>query len=726
MPDQDAMPLPVDIPPIPEQPAPMYEAEPVYAEEPDEPSPLIKYLDEGNIADELEDNTGTAQKIITLYDEATASMQPWLKKYKKALSLAKLQPTANGKEVEHKTFPFEGASLTMMPFILEAALDFNSRAAPEIAWSNKIAHAKVYGQNSPDKEDRAVRVSDYMNAQLCEEMPTWRSDQDKGLMILPIIGTTYKRSFFCYEDQSVDSSLLLADQVIFNHDYATFEEAPDRFRVETYTRNQVIGYIRGDQKWDLEEDALEEDVDNFEFIHAETWVDLDGDGLKEPYTATIFRDSEKIVCLYPRYDDDTVYMNDDGDIVKVVPVESLTQYRFIPDPEGGPMGLGWGILLGPMFETINTNVRQLIDSGTLAITSANSGLISKQMASGRGNAVKSGPIEIVMGQLTPVETNGTAPLRDSIVQLPFAGPNTVLFQLMEYLVSSARSMTNATVNAEAQPGEAASLYLARLQQALKVPNVIVMRVYDCCKQELQKIALLNYRHFDDEKYNKVLDLQASVSMEKDFDPNDFDVRMVADPSQGSDIERINRAQVIYEMAKDPQQPGQVLNYRKAVLDVLEAMKASNIEELAPEPDPNAKDPMQEMILAQQMAEMEMRKRDQDLRAQENQFKGLKLQLEQQRSAMQAAKEMSELGLAADKQEAEITRLYTQSLKDLVEMGMAYEQAVQSAAQIEEKFIDQSIPTALPGAGGAMAQGPGNESLPPVPMVEPGPAQGGLG
>jgi len=656
-------------------------------EEPDEPSPLIKYLDEGNIVDELSDNGGTAQKIISLYDEALASMQPWLKKYKKALSLAKLQPTANGKDIEHKTFPFEGASLTMMPFILEAALDFNSRAAPEIAWSNEIAHAKVYGENTKEKEDRAKRVADYTNAQLIDGIPSWRSDQDKGLMILPIIGTFYKRSFFCYEEQGLDSDLLLADQVIFNHAYATFEEAPDRFRVETYTRNQVIGYIRGSQKWDLSEDELEEDAEELEFIHAETWIDLDDDGLKEPYIATIYRDSEKIVCLYPRYDDDTVHMNDEGEIVKVVPVDSLTQYRFIPDPEGGPMGLGWGILLGPMFESINTNVRQLIDAGTLSITSANSGLISKQLTSARGNAVKSGPVEIVMGQLTPIETNGSGPLRDGIVQLPFAGPNTVLFQLMEYLVSSARSMTNATVNAEAQPGEAASLYLARLQQALKVPNAIVMRVYDCCKQELQKMALLNYRHFDDEKYNKVLDTQTTVSMEKDFNPDDFDIRMVADPSQGSDIERVQRAQVVFEMAKDPQQPGQVLNYRKAVIDVLKAMKTTGIEELAPEPDPNAKDPMQEMILAQQMAAMEMQKRDQDLRAQEIQFKGMKLQLEQQRSAMQAAREMSELGLSADKQEAEITRLYTQSLKDLVDMGMAYEQAVQSAAQIEDQFID---------------------------------------
>jgi len=175
---------------------------------------------------------------------------------------------------------------------------------------------------------------------LSELIPLWKANQDKALLILPNVGTFYKRSFFCYENQEVDSELLLADKVIFNQGYATFEEGPDGFRVEKYTKNEVIGYIRGEQQWDLAEDDLEDDNDEIEFIHAETWIDLDGDGLKEPYTATIYRESGKIVCLYPRYDDDTVYVNDDDKIIKVVPVVSVTQYRLLTDHEGGPQGLG--------------------------------------------------------------------------------------------------------------------------------------------------------------------------------------------------------------------------------------------------------------------------------------------------------------------------------------------------------------------------------------------------
>ena len=157
------------------------------------------------------------------------------------------------------------------------------------------------------------------------------------------------------------------------------------------------------------------------------------------------------------------------------------------------------------------------------------------------------------------------------------------------------------------------------------------------------------------------------------------IRMTADPSQGSDIERIQRAQVILEEAKA--QPQQVLNLRQAYLEWLEVMRTPNIEELAPEPDPDARDPMQDLMMAQQAAEMEMRKQDQALRSQEVELKRMKL-------AQEAAKEMTAMGLQADKQEAEITNLYSQALERLVNSGIASgREALEAAQNIENTFIE---------------------------------------
>jgi len=678
-------------------------------------SPLLDYLDQGNLVDELENqetgltNSGVTAKILELYQEADESMDKWRKKYKRALSLAKLQAMSGDVEINEKNTPFEGASLVMLPYILEAMLDFSSRAAGELVWADNIVKAKVYGEKTDEKEARADRVSKYSNYQISEMMPDWRTDQDKGLLILASPGTFYKCSYFDYDTQEVCSELCLADEIIFNHNYKSFDKAPDKFRKCEYTRNEVIGFIRGSQDWLIDESDLEEDENIFEFIKCYTWIDLDDDGLKEPYIATIWEEKNKIVCLYPYFDEDTITMSDDDEIIKIESLDCFTQYRFLPDPEGGAMGMGWGILLGSMFDSINTNMRQLLDAGTIANSSANSGLISQSLASGRGNATEAAPIELIIGQLTPVSNHGSGSLRDSIVQMPFSGASPVLFQLMEYLISSSRSMTNAAVNVEAQAGEAASLYLARLQQGLKIPNSIIMRVYDCAKKEFQKISKLNYKHYDDEKYNRVIDEDKSYSMEQDFNPEDCDIRMTADPTQGSDIERVQRAETVYQMAKDPQQPSQVINYRDSVLGVLEAMNVPNVDQLAPEPDPNQKDPMQELMIAQSMAEMEITQGNLDVRKQELSLKKMKM-------AMDSAKEQVQLGLMNDKQEAEIFSKYAAGLKSLSDAGMAV--SLDAIKQIEERFIGDNrggqIPQNNPSPTGNMDGQPSDTGLPPMP------------
>ena len=341
--------------------------------------------------------------------------------------------------------------------------------------------------------------------------------------------------------------------------------------------------------------------------------------------------------------------------------------------------MGWGILLGPMFEAINTNVRQLIDAGTVANTAANSGFYATGMVSGRGNAVQSGPVEAKLGQLTPLQTRGD--LRANLVQFPAAGPNTTLMALMQFMIESAQRMTTASTTIEANSNMAASLYLAQLQQALKTPNSIIMRVYDGLKREQQKIASINFKHFSDSKYNRVIDADEEASMEADYDPADCDIRLEADPSQGSDVERSARANAIWEEAKMDQSG--MLNKRQALLDWLKAMKTPNVEDLAPEQDPNAVDPTQQMILAQQAAEMEIKKQDQDLRRGE-------LEVKQKKAAMEAAREATKLGLMSDKQEAEITNLYTQSLERVVNMGLAADQqAIDVIKNIEDSFINNA-------------------------------------
>ena len=244
-----------------------------------------------------------------------------------------------------------------------------------------------------------------------------------------------------------------------------------------------------------------------------------------------------------------------------------------------------------------------------------------------------------------------------------------------------------------------------------------MRVYSAAKKELKKIGILDHKHFDDAKYNKVLDEQSQFSMEKDFDPADCDTVLVSDPSQGSDIERVQRAQAVLDKAET--QPQQVINYRLAVLEWLKAMKTPNIEELAPEPDPNAQDPQQQMMFAQMQMEAELKKKDQELRE-----SGQKLQ--EKKMVAEMAKTMADLGLKADEQEAKIAKLYAETGKALVEGGMATGSNALNVAQgIEDRFINhdegvnngrEEAQQSITAPVRPMAGEPSNTGLPRMPEV----------
>jgi len=644
---------------------------------------LLDFLEAGNIVDKIENPTQQAGELINIHDSAYISMKDWREKYERAMYLASLQP-----KEDLKTFPFEGASTTMLPFILEAMLDFHSRTVPELVYSKNIISARIYGKNTPEKEARAERMSTFLNHQISQSIKGWRKNQDKNTLSLACVGTSYKETFYDQDMQEVESKLHLGNEIVFDmKSYRNFEDAPERFIEETYTKNEVYGFIRGEQNWAFDEAILDKRDDkdpDLEFLKCFCWLDLDDDGLKEPYIVMIYKQDTKIVSCYPNYDDDDININDDGEIISVSRDETITQYQFLPDPEGGPMGLGWGILLGSMFVSINTTIQQLEDAGTLANLAGNSGLIDAQMQAptGRGNRQQAGPIEVRMGELTPITMGGKS-MRESISQFPYAGPNATMFQVMDYLITQVRGMTMAATNMDTNSQEAAVMYLARLQQGLKLPNSIIMRVYESASEEFQKIGRLNFKHFSDAKYNRVLDEDEAFSMRDDFNPEDCDIALTADPSQGSDMERIQRAEVIKEEAKIQTQP--IINSRQAYMNWLKALGVSQaeIQTLAPEPS-GEPDPMQQIMMANLQREASLANRDMALRE-------VKTDLDRHKITMEMVKAMYSAGPERDKLESEIMDNYASVFEKLSKIGMAGEDPAQTVKAMEQTLINHDAP-----------------------------------
>ena len=95
-------------------------------------------------------------------------------------------------------------------------------------------------------------------------------------------------------------------------------------------------------------------------------MDLDGDGYTEPYIVTVEENTRSVLRIVPRFGRDTIEMDEDEQVVAIEPDIYYTKYSFIPNPDGGFYDIGFGRLLGPINESANTIINQLVDAGSLS------------------------------------------------------------------------------------------------------------------------------------------------------------------------------------------------------------------------------------------------------------------------------------------------------------------------------------------------------------------------
>lgn len=609
------------------------------------PDDLREVMENPEISDEL------ASELITKIDDDRNSMDDYIRQYENAIELAKMEHKGD------KTFPFVKASKVMLPFLMEAAVEFNARATPEIVRSK--TPCKAYAHN----EDVAKRAATAINALCTRKIVNWRSDSDRLLLILPMVGTVFRKTWMDPSKRQIKSKLIWADELIFDHDVDVFTEARRHSHEYDMTKNEVVTEIRLGH-FDMEiSDILKNKEDTIEFIESHCWLDLDEDDFEEPYIATIHKETNKVVSIIARFDEEAVKVNEDGEVVEIDSLQVFSQTIFLPDPFGSCMGLGYGIILSDYYETLNTNIRQLLDAGTLQNVGQNSGFIRQGALSGprMRNRQAKGNVSMILGQFTSIESFGTSPLANDIVNFPFSGPSNTLFQLFEAMRAWLKDFTNRVT--EPNPNEAADLYLSRLQQAMKVPVSIMARVFDGFTQEFRLIADIIDRYVTDEEYSLLIG-EEGVSVEE---IRGADVMTTADPSQGSEQERQARAVMIYQ--KSVEDPKSVFDHYQVTIDLLVAMGVENPERVAPKPTEMSP----EAQMQQAYLQIEDRKSQADMMRAQASMETVKIK------GLVFGKDMMEM-------EAKIEKMAAEALKALKEAGAVEQEAVSAGVrEVKETF-----------------------------------------
>ena len=556
----------------------------VQAEQYDHNANLAEVLDDsilGEISSELREHFETDQD----------SRSEWEDGYTKGLDLL-------GVKYQERTQPFQGASGVTHPIISESVTQFQAQAYKELLPAGGPVRTNIMGAKTPEVEDQATRVKNYMNFMITEVMEEFDPDTDQMLFYLPLSGSTFKKVYYDETKQRPVSRFVPAEDLVVPYtasDLATASRITHVLRMDEnqIRKLQVAGVYRDvDVSADYEsyEDEVKQKVreldgverndidEQLTVLEVHTDLDIEGfedtdqtgepTGIKLPYIVTLDLGSGEILAIRRNYAE--------GDPLKRKQ-QYFVHYKFLPGL--GFYGFGLIHMIGGLGKAVTSILRQLIDAGTLA-----------NLPSGfkaRGIRIRNDDEPLSPGEFRDIDAPG-GDIRNSIIPLPFKEPSATLAQLLGVLVESGRRFVSiadqqvSNMNQEMPVGTT----VAMLERGMKVMSAIHKRLHYAQKTEFRLIASVIRDYLPPNYPYQVTGADQNIK-QADFDDR-IDVIPVSDPNIFSMAQRVTLAQTQLQLA---QSNPQMHNLHAAYKRMYQALEVQNIDEiLPPPPQPQPTDP----------------------------------------------------------------------------------------------------------------------------------------
>lgn len=648
--------------------------------------------------------------VFENFDRDKRSRFDWENRCKAALNLAM-------QVQDSKTFPWANCSNIKFPLVTIAAMQFAARAYPAIVNGRSVVQARVIGESTPIATALANRISQHMSWQLLEQDENWEEGTDRALLSQAIVGVAFKKTYYSASHGHPVSEFVFAQDLVFDYWAKSVETCAVKTHIINKYRNDVREMmLRGiyrdcqDQQWYCgtpADNRRSPDVDDrsglrapqadhdtpFKLLEQHCWMDLDGDGYAEPYIVTIEESSRCVVRIATRFDrPEDVERAEDGTIIKINAVEYFTKLPFIPAPDGSIMDVGFGVLLGPLNESVNSAINQLFDAGTLANTAG--GFL------GRGAKLKGGVYQFQPFGWQRVDATGDD-IRKNIMPLPVREPSSVMFQLLGLLIDYTNRIAGSTdMLAGENPGQNTPAETARtmVEQGQKIYSAIFKRVWRAMKLEFKKLYRINAltlparMPFGDGKF----------IMREDYTVGAASVVPVADPTIASEGARFAQAQMIKAAAAT------TAGYDRDAVErrYLTALGVDDVAELFPgaagqEPPKDPRVQIQELKNQQTQMELQMQQQMFAMEMQEtvrlNNAKILEMEAQVQLLMVKASTE-------GDKQRISAFRAAIEAMRE------RNNQMNNSLDRMMENLSEPGI-NAGAGAVPSMAFSPSNQAIP---------------
>jgi chaperonin GroES len=707
---------------------------------------LLSYIDNPNIAADLSEEklTEIANKVVEEYGEDRDSMSEWSKMVDKGMKVAK-------PAMESKSYPWEGASNYKSPMIYEAVISFGDRASTEILGGKKLVKGCIEGVETPEKQARMSRVSQFMNWQFNYEMPEWRAEQEQALYALAAVGCFFKKTFFDpTEGKNVSLPIFYPNFAVNQNERSM--SALTRFTeckvyCEAEVNERIAAGIWLDQDYAMDDNEIADiDADDKdqssedEFLEQHCMLDLDDDGIAEPYIVTVHTQSQKVARIVARFDRSSIMVKlADGvvasldkamnqaiqaasqeitvtmegqdpteviagaleqlqskalgmlKVVKIKPVNMVTKYGFIVAPDGTFLNWGYCHLLTGYLELINTTSNQTIDSGSLA--NMGGGFVSKEFRNNKS------PFRVSPGKFVQTGVDAQT-MQTGIMPYPFKEPSASLITLNEQAKAEARNLTSI-INMEGTiaPNAPAATTLGLLQEKMMPTTTLISRILRSMSDEFRKMFDLNAKYTDPVTYQEVLD-NPQADYQQDFTRAGYDIEPTAEAAKSSMMQKMQSTQVLMELMPVIQASGGQV---KAL--VSEALDAIGIPEMLDKLYPEGQSDPQLIAMEQERMQMEqmnaqLQQQNNELLKQQLEVKMAMLQLEQQKVeqksaelALKAQDQDGRLSLEAARLDAEAQRIEADENLKVAQTYKTY----QEAEQIGAPQVDVTIGAVPEGA-----------------------------
>jgi len=552
-----------------------------------------------NLAELLPEETlnPLGSELAQNYQEYKASRKDWETSYAKGLDLL-------GFKYETPAQPFQGASGATHPVLSEAVTQFQALAYKELLPADGPVRTRVIGVPTPQKNEQANRVKEFMNYQLMDVMKEYEPEFDQMLFYLPLSGSAFKKVYYDDLLGRTVSKFVPADDLIVPYNATSLEDAEaviHRIKISEndLRKQQVAGFYRDielprpfNQETEVEkkERMLEGtkrtfNEDMYTLLEFHVNLDLegfedrgpDGDvtGIKLPYIVTVEEGSREILSIRRNYE-----IADP----KKQKIPYFVHFKFLPGL--GFYGFGLIHMIGGLSRTATTALRSLLDAGTLSNLPAGFKM--------RGIRIRDDAQSIQPGEFRDVDAPG-GNIRDSFMTLPFKEPSATLLQLMGVVVSAGQRFASI---ADLQVGEgnqqaAVGTTVALLERGSRTMSAIHKRIYAALKNEFKLMTRVFKLYLPNEYPYDVIGGQRIIK-QTDFDDK-IDIIPVADPNIFSQAQRISIAQTELQLASSNPQ---LHNLYAAYRNMYEALGVKNIDAVLKKPPrPMPMDPAVEHIQA---------------------------------------------------------------------------------------------------------------------------------